>query len=703
MSLHHFISILKQSIYHTYCSLNYKLKYKKLFAILIRKSLNVQTKRITNELFMRIRFVIIYIMLLLFANETFAATDIDLSGSWNYCFIKSEKDYPPPETVTWDKVYLPNRNLFEIIADKRNLTRGYILYRKNVKINSDSSERLVFEAGEIMNTDAVFINGRQIGSTGVFPPDFRSGWSKVRNYPIPAGLLVPGENTIDIVDYFDAELWVISPIRIIDEQKGNYDYMIRNFIQIDFIHAFYFVLLTFALFFISIFLKRKKEVMYFYYACATFFLAHMTILQFIENLYTNLPLSSNTIYKICGIGPMFFPPFLALFFRSYQGVRVTRKKLAVFLLLPSITALLMWFSQDRYDIIHYRNLALLLIPLYIADIVITSIRQLVAGNKKGLVLFLALLPICTLGMYDVLVFSLHIFEGSAPLYPIGVPFMMILIGLQLINRFVYNLNTSEHLNTILIEKMEESKRLERLENEISIARKIQLGNVNNTIPGLDMFRIGVKYIPAENISGDFYNFHTTEPDKLGVLIADVSGHGIPASLIASMVKILFSILTPIYSRPDLFIKELNRYLFDKMGGNFLTAGYCYISKSKNSAVFARAGHEPLLHISYKSGEAVLHEYEPPGRIIGINPESNPEQVEFEIVTGDRIILYTDGLIEIFNEKKEISGKEMLKSLLLQSKDLDTEKAIEFVFNSLSEWNSYKQFEDDFTLIIIDID
>ena len=652
---------------------------------------------------MRLKYITIFFILLFSATGAFATTNIDLSGRWDYCIISSEKDYPPADGTVWDKVDLPNRHLFEIIAKKRNITRGYILYRKNITINAIPSERLVFQAGEIMNTDMVYINREKIGSTGIFPPGFRSGWSKARSYLIPSGLLVQGDNRIEVISYFDAELWFLSPIRIIDAEKGNSDYMVRNFIQIDFIHAFYFLLLGFSLLFFTIYLKRKKEIMYLYYACATFFLADMMILQFVENLYSYMPLSSNTIYKICAVGPIFMPQFLALFFRSYQGVKVSMRRIAIYLFLPCTFAFLMLLSQDRYYIIYYRNLFLMLIPLYIADIVITSIRQLISGNKKGLILFITLLPILILGIYDILVFSLHLFEGSAPLYPLGVPFMMVLIGLQLINRFVYNLNSSEQLNILLVEKMEESERLAHLENEISIARKIQMSNIPSVIPELNSFNIGVKYIPAENISGDFYNFHPLEPNKLGVLIADVSGHGIPASLIASMVKILFSILAPVYSIPDLFIKELNRYLFDKMGGNFLTAGYCYISRSENRGVYSRAGHEPLMHISYKTGEAVLHEYEPRGRIIGIGPDIDLEHVEFDINPGDRIILYTDGLIEIFNHGKEISGRERLKTLLMESKDLVTDEAIEFVYDALREWNSYRQFDDDFTLIIIDIE
>ncbi|HOT45413.1 MAG TPA: SpoIIE family protein phosphatase [Spirochaetota bacterium] len=647
-------------------------------------------------------YIFLCILLSSAAASADAGTEINLSGVWNYCFIDSEKDYPPREGTPWESITIPDRYLFETIAAKKRITRGYILYRKTVPLEEDVSRPLVFQAGEIMNADIVYINGEKIGKTGMFPPDFKSGWSKFRNYPIPPGLLKKGGNTIDIVNYFDAELWILSPMRIIDERRGNRHYMVRNFLQIEFIQAFFILLLSFSLLFLAIYLKRKKEMIYFNYACATFFLADMMLLQFFENTFPYMPVSSNTVFKICGVGLIFFPPFLTLFFRSYLELKITGTRIAVYLVLPVALTLLMVVSQDRHYIIYWRNIFLLLIPLYIADIVIMSIRQIMAGNRKGLMLFIVLLPIFAFGIYDILVFSLHLFEGSVPLYPLGVPFMLVLLGLDLINRFVYNLNTAEELNVLLREKMDEGKRLAFLENEISIARTIQLAALPHELPESTAFTIGVKYIPAANISGDFYNFHCMEEEKIGVLIADVSGHGVPASLIASMIKVLFSTLAPVCSRPGDFMEGLNAYIFDKMEKNYLTAGYCYINRPDKKGYFVRAGHEPLLHIAYGSGEAVLNEYCPKGMAIGFIPRIDLELHEFAIGRGDRVVLYTDCLTESFNDERELFGDARLKDLVMESKHLPPVEAVEFIFNALKEWSSPGEFQDDFTLIIVDV-
>jgi len=647
---------------------------------------------------------LIVFSILISAVPVFSAhEEIDLSGTWQYCLLKSEKDYPPAPETAWRSVRLPARNLFKELAEENGITSGYILYRRDFTIDKVSGEELLFQAGEIMNTDIVYINGKKTGQTGIFPPDFRSGWAKFRSYPVVAGSLVRGQNTVDIVSYFNAELWVISPLRLIDVERGNHAYMVRNFLQIDFIQAFCMVLLGLSLFFMLIFIKRRKECEYFYYACSCFFLADMTILQFVENLYPYAGFSSVTVFKLCATGLIFFPPFLAFFFRSYLGRMVTLKRIGLYLLPPLVCWLLMVISQDRYYVIFWRNAFLLIVPLYIADIVIVSIRQIFSGDRKGLLLFIALIPIFALGIHDILVFVFHVVEGSVPLYLLGVPFVAALIGMQLINRFIYHLNAAEELNILLRKKMAEGERLAALDKELSIARKIQLANVPAALPESATFSIGVRYIPAQNISGDFYNCNLIDDERLSVIIADVSGHGVPASLIASMLKVLFHALAPAYARPDMFISELNRFLFDKMEGNFLTAGYCYIDMKEKKALYARAGHEPLYHITRSIvGAPVLNQYKPHGRVIGVAPELDPELEVFSIEPGDRLVLYTDCLIETLNDENEMFGDERTRDMLLGTVDLSAEESAEHVYRSLLEWSRGKPFEDDFTLIIIDI-
>jgi len=631
-----------------------------------------------------------------------AETTHDLSGQWNYSIITSEKSYSRDKKPPFNTIKLPNRDLFNLIAKQHKITKGYLLFHKKIKLKDLPKTTMALQVGEIMNTDQIYINGKIIGKTGLMPPHFRSGWSQFRHYIIPHGLLKKGTNTIDIVVYFNGELWFLSPIHIIEKNEGSWIFMIRNLIQIQFIHSFFLVLLSFSIFFFMIYLKRKKEIMYLYYSLSSISFADMTILQFMENLYPYIPLSSNTIYKICAMGILFLPPFLAFFFRSYQGLKVSKIRLSIYLSLPVIFALLIWIFQDRYMVINIRNIFLLIIPIYILEIVITSILQIRSGNKKGLILFIALLPVFIFGIYDILTFSLHIFEGSVPLYVMGIPAMLLLIGVQLINRFIHTLNKAEELNVILNEKMKESKRLAFLDNEIEIARNIQLATIPKFSPELKEFTIAAKYIPAENISGDFYNFHSFENNKLGCLIADVSGHGIPASLIASMVKVLFSAQKDLYSNPIDFISRLNSHLYNNMEGNFLTAAYLYIDRDINKCFYTRAGHEPMILLSESDGNVLSKQFLPHGRAIGFLPDIKIELLEIDIKENDRIILYTDGLTEACSSNEEIYGMERLEELFIKSKKISPQEAIDFIYKELQKWMSKELFEDDFTLIIIDI-
>jgi len=139
-----------------------------------------------------------------------------------------------------------------------------------------------------------------------------------------------------------------------------------------------------------------------------------------------------------------------------------------------------------------------------------------------------------------------------------------------------------------------------------------------------------------------------------------------------------------------------------MEGNPLTAGYFYINSRDKKGHYARAGHEPLLHVSRRNGAVALDEYMPQGRVIGVDDSMEPELAEFEIDNGDRIVAYTDGLVEAVNVNREMFGLDRLKSLIIESAGFSIDDAVEYIFRKLQQWRSSVQFDDDFTLIMIDI-
>ncbi len=259
------------------------------------------------------------------------------------------------------------------------------------------------------------------------------------------------------------------------------------------------------------------------------------------------------------------------------------------------------------------------------------------------------------------------------------------------------------VNTLITlkEAVRESKRLLSIEQEIDVARRIQRSAIPVKAPELPGFSIAARYIPMEKIGGDFYDFHILDDKRIGVIVTDVSGHGVPAALIASMVKIVFYMQKHLSSRPDTFLEEMNRILSGNIEKQFLTAAYTYFDLDRKKLYYANAGHEPLIIL--RNGSLKIESHKPRGRIIGWMDEIKCEMEEIDIGTGDRIILYTDGITEVYGAGNEMFGENALYEIIRKSSHLDASSFADRLLDELKQWaGKDAHFHDDITLVIIDI-
>ena len=254
---------------------------------------------------------------------------------------------------------------------------------------------------------------------------------------------------------------------------------------------------------------------------------------------------------------------------------------------------------------------------------------------------------------------------------------------------------------MLKHSIHESIKLAGIEVELNLARKIQRSTMPSSIPELDSIEIAVRYIPMESIGGDFYNFHVPSGDSIGILLTDVTGHGIPAALIASMLKVVSNILVEYADKPDRFLAEMNRMLTGNMGDQLLTATYVFVDGKNRRFLHANAGHEPVIILRRKKG--IVIEDNPRGRIVGLDKINNIELSDIAIDSGDRIILYTDCITEAFNSKREMLGLENFKKAILETIKMDANECADYILNLLEEWTDKKEkYDDDFSLIVVDI-
>ncbi|HEV8491198.1 MAG TPA: PP2C family protein-serine/threonine phosphatase, partial [Candidatus Angelobacter sp.] len=238
-----------------------------------------------------------------------------------------------------------------------------------------------------------------------------------------------------------------------------------------------------------------------------------------------------------------------------------------------------------------------------------------------------------------------------------------------------------------------------LNKELEIARGIQAGLLpekNFSVAGLTA---ASRYIPATSVAGDFYDF-LPKDGGLGVLIADVSGHGVPAALSASMVKVAISAQRDWADDPARVLSGLNSILCGNLQGQFVTAGYLYLDPRRGALAYAGAGHPPLL--AWRDREKRVEAMEENGFMLGIFPEGTYKSLTAALEPGDRFVLYTDGIAEAPNLSGEEFGMDRFKSLLAEHAGSSAQELCDALIKHVTAWSgSPREQHDDLTLIVVD--
>jgi phosphoserine phosphatase RsbU/P len=184
-------------------------------------------------------------------------------------------------------------------------------------------------------------------------------------------------------------------------------------------------------------------------------------------------------------------------------------------------------------------------------------------------------------------------------------------------------------------------------------------------------------------------------------VADVSGHGMPAALISSMLKIALAAQSGCASDPARVLTGLNQALCGKFQGHFVTAAYVFVDTVKQTLCYAGAGHPPLILWDSSAGET--RELVENGLVLGYFPDATYTSVEIHFREGDWSALYTDGILETTNLSEEEFGVDRFKLYLQTHHDLSSGQFVDGVLDELSRWSdsaSGREREDDITLLAI---
>jgi phosphoserine phosphatase RsbU/P len=247
-----------------------------------------------------------------------------------------------------------------------------------------------------------------------------------------------------------------------------------------------------------------------------------------------------------------------------------------------------------------------------------------------------------------------------------------------------------------------ARQLLTVNSELELAREVQLSILPHEIPQLQGLEISARYLPMSSVAGDFYDFIVVDEKRIGILIADVSGHGLSAALIASMLQSALAAQSPRASDPAQVLSGLNQALYGKFQSHFVTAAYVFVDMEKNTADYAGGAHPPILH--WRAGTREVIEYVENGLMLGPFSGSSYSAVTFALEEGDRIVLFTDGVVEAVDSLGNEFGMDRIKQILESKHALTTNRFADALLYGLSSWSEHAigtGQSDDITVLTID--
>ena len=243
------------------------------------------------------------------------------------------------------------------------------------------------------------------------------------------------------------------------------------------------------------------------------------------------------------------------------------------------------------------------------------------------------------------------------------------------------------------------RRLLAVDNELEIARKIQTATLPSGVPPTRNLRMSAAYRPMTEVAGDFYAFVPVDEDRVGILVADAPGHGVPAALIASMIKVAIQAVASCAPDPGAVLMGLNRVLFGQTPGQLISAAYLWLDTASRTARYSAAGHPPLLW--WTDGQ--LERIESNGFLLGMVQECAYPVMTLDIRSGERFLLYTDGVVDVENSRGELFGHSRLEEVVRDNRSLSPNVLSEELLSQIDHWRSVSTpQQDDMTLVVVDV-
>jgi sigma-B regulation protein RsbU (phosphoserine phosphatase) len=244
---------------------------------------------------------------------------------------------------------------------------------------------------------------------------------------------------------------------------------------------------------------------------------------------------------------------------------------------------------------------------------------------------------------------------------------------------------------------------ERMEQELEVARDLQTSMLPASWPEMEGFELAALSIPARHVGGDFYDFIDIGKDKLGLIVGDVTGKGVSGALVMSASRSVFRML----SEEELTVGEImtqanRRTKKDIKTGMFVALLYAVLNAKDRTLNLCTAGQTQPIHLSAETGAARLVQTKGDTFPLGILDEVEYQETRLQLAAGDRVVFYTDGIVEAMNEKQEIFGFNRLLEIVRGAKSMTADSLLNEIHDSVNTFASGTAQHDDITLIVVSV-
>src|SRR6266550_4918101 len=281
--------------------------------------------------------------------------------------------------------------------------------------------------------------------------------------------------------------------------------------------------------------------------------------------------------------------------------------------------------------------------------------------------------------------------------PMGAPFTQ---GDFVVFKSIAEQSAFALYNAIIYSMANEKK---RLDHDLEIARDIQRILLPSEAPAIGGFQISGINVPARQVSGDYFDYIEVDDERLGVAIADVSGKGVPASLIMAICRSVLRAEAAQNTSPADVLRKVNRQLYpDIKEDMFISMAYLILDHQRNGITLARAGHDaPLL---YQRRSEIVAPVKSPGMVVGIDSGSVFDRLTVDFAVSlerdDCLVLYTDGVTEALNTEGDEFGVDRLMQSVRSSAKDSAQAIVKKIIQDVRDFTGPAPQNDDMTLIAI---